>query len=188
MQNGDFPIWAYRGFLAPKTISNLKIEPFTFENSNVSSHSCSKQRLGALQTTLRLINPHKNDRVTVQNGDLPIWAYSGFYSPNKISDFKIEPFAFENSNVSSQNCSKQRLGAFQISLPLINPYKNDRETVQNDDFPGRVGTFGAKKRLRQSDIMFIWPHCALLRPFTPPTPSGQVFPCFLALFSASTAI
>ena len=56
----------------------------------------------------------------------------------------------------------------QTTLPLIYPYKNDRETVQNDDFPVRVGTFDAKKRLRQSDIMFIWPHCALLRPYTPP--------------------
>ena len=188
MQNGDFPIRAYRGFLAPKTISNLKIEPFAFENSNVSSQSCSKQRLGALQTTLPLICPYKNDRETVQNGDFPIWAYRGFLAPKTISNLKIEPFAFENSNVSSQNCSKERLGAFQTTLPLIYPYKNDRETVQNDDFPVRVGTFGAKIRLRQSDIMFIWPHCALLRPCTPPTPSGQVFPCFLALFSASTAI
>ena len=45
-------------------------------------------------------------------------------------------------------------------------------------FSCACGHFGAKKRLRQSDIMIIWPHCALLRTCTSPSPSDKCFRAF----------
>ena len=139
------PICAHCGFSTPRAISNLKNRAVDIQNSNLTCQNDAKQCSQPLQTTLPLICPYKNDRETVQNGDFPIWAYRGFLAPKTISNLKIEPFAFQYSMVSSQSCSKQCLGAFQTTLPLIYPYKNDRETVQNDDFPVRVGHFWREK-------------------------------------------
>ena len=93
------------------------------QNSHLTYQNDAKQCSQPLQTTLPLICSEKNDQETVQNGDFPIWAYRGCLAPKTISNLKIEPFAFENPTVISQNCSKQRLGALQTTLALLYPYK-----------------------------------------------------------------
>ena len=104
----------------------------------------------------------------------------GFLAPKTISNLKIEPFAFEYSNVSSQNCSKQCLGALQTTLPLIYPYKM---TI----FPC-VWALLARKNVLDRVTLCSYGLTMHFWTCTSPKPSGQVFPCFLALFSASTAI
>ena len=126
-------------FGAKKPISNLKIEPLTF-----------KIQISPTRTTLNnVINTPNNFASHRSLGKqwkmpIPICAHCGFLAPKAISNLKIEPL-HPKIQINSQDWSKQRLGAFQTTLPLICPCKNDRETVQNDEFPWVWALLARKK-------------------------------------------